>query len=160
MYGHCVRCAGLPSSALVRRLSVMPTVCAVIMECQVSPMLLPMILKPHAIFILLLLALIGAPVAFAEQENRVALLIGNAAYPDAQTALDDPAADANALGDERRPRGFDVEVGKNHNKEQMQRALQRLYAKIKPGATAIFSFSGFGIQSERQNYLIPVTAQI
>ena len=85
-------------------------------------MLLRIILKRPARFIVPLLALLGAPVAFAEQENRVALLIGNAAYPDAQTALKDPAADASALADELRPRGFDVEVGKNLNKEQMQRA--------------------------------------
>jgi uncharacterized protein len=130
------------------------------MPCQVAPVPFCMILKQQIRFIILLLLLLGAPAAFGQQENRVALLIGNAAYPDSESALKDPIPDANALGDELRLRGFDVEVGRNLNKEQMQRALERFYAKIKPGATAFFFFSGFGIQSDRQNYLIPSAAQI
>ena len=123
-------------------------------------MLFQMILERRARFIVLFLAIIGAPASFAQQEDRVALLIGNASYPDTETTLKDPVTDASAFGDELRPRGFDVEVGKNLNKEQMQRALEQFYARIKPGATAVFFFSGFGIQSDRQNYLIPVNAQI
>jgi uncharacterized protein len=129
------------------------------MACQVAPRLFRMILKRRTRFIVLLLIMFGASAGFAEPETRVALLIGNAKYPDTD-ALKDPVTDASALGDELRPRGFDVEVGKNLNKEQMQRALERFYARIKPGATAVFFFSGFGIQSDRLNYLIPVTAQI
>jgi len=106
-----------------------------------------------------LLLLLVAPAAFAEQGGGVALLIGNAAYPNAE-ALKEPESDALALGDELSRRGFDVEVGKNLNKEAMQRALVDFYAKIKPGSTAVFFFSGFGIQSDRQNYLIPVNAEI
>jgi Flp pilus assembly protein TadD len=42
----------------------------------------------------------------------------------------------------------------------MRRALERLYARIKPGSVALIFFSGFGVQSARQSYLIPVDAQI
>ena len=42
----------------------------------------------------------------------------------------------------------------------MRLALNRLYSRIKPGSVALIFFSGYGIQSGRQSYLIPVDAQI
>ena len=42
----------------------------------------------------------------------------------------------------------------------MQRAFGRLYDKIKPGTVALIFFSGYGIQSNRQSYMIPVDGQI
>jgi Caspase domain/Tetratricopeptide repeat len=42
----------------------------------------------------------------------------------------------------------------------MRRAFEKLYGKIKPGSVALIFFSGFGIQSGRQSYMIPVDAQI
>jgi uncharacterized caspase-like protein/Flp pilus assembly protein TadD len=109
---------------------------------------------------LFLLATAAAPAGFAQQNSRVALLIGNAAYPDAEAPLKEPASDARALGDELKRRGFDVDVGENLKKEAMQRALDRFYGKINSSSTAVIFFSGFGIQSDRQSYMIPVDAQI
>ncbi|MFL6813919.1 MAG: caspase family protein, partial [Bradyrhizobium sp.] len=42
----------------------------------------------------------------------------------------------------------------------MRRAFERFYGKIKPGSVALIFFSGFGVQSSRQSYMIPVDAQI
>src|SRR5258708_35951909 len=42
----------------------------------------------------------------------------------------------------------------------MRQALDRLYAKIGQVAVALILCGGFGIQSGRQTYLIPVDAQI
>ena len=42
----------------------------------------------------------------------------------------------------------------------MRHAFDRLYGKIKPGSVALIFFSGYGIQSSRQSYMIPVDAQI
>jgi lipoprotein NlpI len=42
----------------------------------------------------------------------------------------------------------------------MRRAFDKLYGKIKPGSVALIFFSGFGVQSSRQSYMIPVDAQI
>jgi lipoprotein NlpI len=42
----------------------------------------------------------------------------------------------------------------------MRRAFDKLYGKIKPGSVALIFYSGFGIQSARQSYMIPVDAQI
>ncbi|MFL5071669.1 MAG: caspase family protein [Xanthobacteraceae bacterium] len=92
--------------------------------------------------------------------SKIALLIGNANYPDAESPLKQPVADARALGDELRRNGFDVDVGDNLTKEAMQRAFARLYGKIKPGSAVVVFFGGYGIQTGRQTYLIPVNAQI
>jgi Flp pilus assembly protein TadD len=42
----------------------------------------------------------------------------------------------------------------------MRKAFDRLYGKLKPGSVALIFFSGFGVQSSRQSYMIPVDAQI
>jgi hypothetical protein len=92
--------------------------------------------------------------------SKVALLIANAKYPDANAPLNHPVKDAQALADQLRRSGFDVDVQENLGKDEMTRALDSFKAKIKPGSVALVSFSGFGIQTERQSYMIPVNAQI
>src|SRR5262245_25449611 len=92
--------------------------------------------------------------------SRVALVIGNADYPDANTPLAHPAKDAQALAGALRRNGFDVEVQQNLGREDMTRALERFKAKIRPGAVALVSYGGFGIQVGRQSFMIPVDAQI
>jgi hypothetical protein len=42
----------------------------------------------------------------------------------------------------------------------MRRAFDKLYGRIKPGSVVLVFFSGFGVQSSRQSYMIPVDAQI
>ncbi len=91
---------------------------------------------------------------------RYALVIGNAKYPDSDTPLKDAVNDAQALAKELRNSGFDVDVGENLKKDAMRTALEKLYGKIKSGSVALVFFSGYGIQSNRQSYMIPVDAQI
>ena len=90
----------------------------------------------------------------------VALVIGNAAYPDGEAALAQPLNDARAIADELRARGFDVELGENLPKQGMERAIERFEAKITPGATALLFYSGYGVQTGRESFLLPVNAQI
>jgi Caspase domain/Tetratricopeptide repeat len=92
--------------------------------------------------------------------DRYALVIGNAKYPDADAPLKEPINDARDIADELKRDGFTVETGENLNGDGMRRALDRLYAKLKPGSVALVFFSGFGIQSNRQSYMMPVDAQI
>jgi len=92
--------------------------------------------------------------------DRFALVIGNAKYPDAEAPLKEPINDAREVADELKRDGFSVEVGENLTGEAMRRAFDKLYARIKPGSVALIFFSGFGIQSARQSYMIPVDAQI
>ena len=97
--------------------------------------------------------------SFAASE-RFALVIGNAKYPDAEAPLKEPLNDARDVADELKRDGFTVDIGENLTGEQMRRAFDRLYGKIKPGSVALVFFSGFGVQSSRQSYMIPVDAQI
>src|ERR1700724_489892 len=92
--------------------------------------------------------------------DRYALVIGNAKYPDADAPLKEPINDARDVADELKRDGFSVDVGENLTGDQMRRAVDKLYGKIKPGSVALLFFSGFGVQSSRQSYMIPVDAQI
>ena len=92
--------------------------------------------------------------------ERYALVIGNAKYPDADAPLREPINDAREVADELKRDGFNVDIGENLTGEAMRRAFDRLYAKIKPGSVTLIFFSGYGIQSNRQSYMIPVDAQI
>src|SRR6201991_3841301 len=111
--------------------------------------------------LLLVMIVLVAPVAQSwAAGDRFALVIGNAKYPDAEAPLKEPINDAKDVTEELKRNGFDVEIGENLTGDAMRRALERLYARIKPGSVALIFFSGFGVQSARQSYLIPVDAQI
>jgi lipoprotein NlpI len=92
--------------------------------------------------------------------DRYALVIGNAKYPDADAPLKEPINDVRDVADELKRDGFVVDIGENLTGDAMRRAFDRLYGKIKPGSVALIFYSGFGVQSGRQSYLIPVDAQI
>jgi hypothetical protein len=95
-----------------------------------------------------------------QRPARVALLIGNADYPDASTPLSTTIRDARSLAEELRRVDFDVELKENVGKADMQRAIDAFTGKIRNGSAALFYFSGYGIQVARQTYLIPVNAQL
>ncbi|MGZ3412081.1 MAG: caspase family protein [Xanthobacteraceae bacterium] len=110
--------------------------------------------------VLLSVAVAGPVAAQQAARQQVALLIGNAKYPDAEAPLKEPVNDVRALAEELRRGGFDVEIGENLTREAMQQALTRLYGKVNPSSVALIYFSGYGIQSNRQTYIVPVDAQI
>ena len=115
-----------------------------------------------ALLVILVLsaAPIGGPAAADSRADRFALVIGNAKYPDAEAPLKEPINDARDVADELKRDGFNVDIGENLNGEAMRRAFDKLYGRIKPGSIALVFFSGFGVQSNRQSYMIPVDAQI
>ena len=118
------------------------------------------IMKKRLLFLLWLsLGLCAVPAAFAQNPGqRFALLIGNANYPDASAPLAAPPKNVRALADELRRSGFDVDVKENLGREEMQRAIDAFKQKIKPGAAALFSFSGYGLQANRQTFILPINA--
>ena len=113
--------------------------------------------------LLLAFAISVMPVASsdaADRGDRFALVIGNSKYPDAEAPLKEPVNDARDIATELKRNGFNVEIGENLSGDAMRRAFDRLYGRIKPGSVSLIFFSGFGIQSNRQSFLIPVDAQI
>jgi hypothetical protein len=116
-----------------------------------------------ALLTALMLTMVSAMAPAAAVDNgsaRVALVIGNARYPDSESPLKEPINDVLDVADELKHDGFDVETGQNLTGEAMRLALNRFYSRIEPGSVALIFFSGYGIQSGRQSYLIPVDAQI
>lgn len=104
------------------------------------------------------LALSGA-VNATTQENRVALVIGNADYK--ISALKNPLHDAQDISKALRESGFDVTLKQNINQEEMDDAIRNFGEKIgRNGGTGLFYYAGHGVQVGDANYLIPIDAKI
>jgi uncharacterized caspase-like protein len=94
------------------------------------------------------------------QASRLALVIGNGHYPDANAPLAQPINDARALTAQLRRTGFDVDVVEDASRDDMQRAIARLKSKIRPDTVVLLFFGGYGVQVGRESYMIPVDAAI
>lgn len=95
-----------------------------------------------------------------QRAARVALVIGNANYPDASTPLSTTIRDARTIAEEFRRSEFDVDLKEDVGKEAMQRAIDAFTGKIRSGTAALFYFNGYGIQVGRQTFVVPVNAQL
>ena len=96
----------------------------------------------------------------ASKTSRIALVIGNGHYPDANAPLAQPINDARALTATLRGKGFDVDVVEDASKDDMRRAVARLQSKVKPDSVVMLFFGGYGVQAGRESYMIPVDAAI
>lgn len=100
----------------------------------------------------LALSLAIAPVQAA---NRVALVIGNAAYKGG-LALPNPVNDALLMEKTLQGMGFQVNVVKNGDRGAILKALRTFEADAKQAEVALFYFAGHGVQVEGNNYLVPI----
>ena len=117
--------------------------------------------KGALIPLLLVCTLLVAARAIAQTggaESKVALVIGNSAYPTAQ--LRNPVNDAMAMAGKLRALGFDVVVRTDANLREMTRAISQFGRMLKPGSVGLFYFAGHGVQVRGKNFLIPVDAEI
>jgi len=98
------------------------------------------------------------------QAARVALVIGNGDYPESVkrnlfSPLRNPVNDAidmkSALGNY----DFEVITAKNANQAEMDLAVAQFIGRLRKGDTALFYYSGHGVQVDNVNYLIPVGRQ-
>jgi uncharacterized caspase-like protein len=96
----------------------------------------------------------------APSSDHLALLIANSNYPDADAAIPDVTAGADALASVLQSRGFLVILVHDATRAGMTEAVDRLKAAIRPGSVLLVYFGGFGVQSEGQNYMIPLDAKI
>ncbi len=96
----------------------------------------------------------------ANKPSRLALVIGNGHYPDANAPLEQPINDARAITDALQRDGFEVDMLEDATRDDMIRAVDRLKSRIKPDTVVMLFFGGYGIQSGRESYMVPVDATI
>jgi hypothetical protein len=113
-----------------------------------------------ALAVLALAAL--APAAWAQgdakPERRLALVIGNGAYP--TSPLRNPTNDARALAAALKALGFEVTAHENLGQREMRRAILDFGTRLREGGVGLFYFAGHGVQVNGRNYLVPVDAAI
>ena len=73
---------------------------------------------------------------------RVALVIANAKYEQAEAPLNHAAKDGGALADELKRSGFEVEFRENLTKQRLQEAIEKFKKNIKSGSAALLYFCG------------------
>jgi hypothetical protein len=89
--------------------------------------------------------------------SRVALVIGNSNY--LSGPLRNPVNDARAMALALESSGFEVLLKENVlNQNEMKRVVREFGMKLKTGGTALFYYSGHGMQVKGFNYLIPTQA--
>ncbi len=95
-----------------------------------------------------------------KKTSRIALVIGNGHYPDADAPLTQSINDARDLTTSLRSNGFNVDVLEDASKDGMHRAIDRLKSKIGPNSVVMLFFGGYGVQAGGESYMIPVDAAI
>ncbi len=90
--------------------------------------------------------------------QRIALVIGNAAYAD--RPLRNPVNDAQLMQATLRELGFQVQVATDVDRRGLLAALRDFEARARGAEVALFYFAGHGAQVGGANYLIPVNAPI
>jgi len=101
------------------------------------------------------------PAMLTAQEKRVALVLGNGDYQ-ATTKLINPVNDAADIGEMLAGLGFDVEVRIDADLDTMEKAVLRFGNKLAGSTDSVgfFYYAGHGVQSNGENYLIPVDARL
>ena len=89
---------------------------------------------------------------------RVALVIGNGAYPEA--AIDGAVKSARAVADILRKGRFEVVYAENAKKADIAEAIRIFADTMEKGATAVVYYSGHALQYEGRNFLIAIDSSI
>ncbi|GHV90482.1 hypothetical protein AGMMS50268_09850 [Spirochaetia bacterium] len=94
-------------------------------------------------------------------QSKYALVIGNGAYSSI-TKLNNPVNDATDMEAALKGLGFQVELVRNGSRVQMEQAVGRLKNRLSGSKNAygFFFYAGHGVQSQGENFLIPVDADI
>ncbi len=95
----------------------------------------------------------------ARAERRVALVVGNAAYQNAEP-LRTPTNDADRVSALLRTLDFSVIELTDADKIAMEQGLRRFSSEINGADVALFYYSGHGVQIGDLNYLVPVSAKV
>ncbi|MFY3385875.1 caspase family protein [Paracidovorax sp. MALMAid1276] len=97
--------------------------------------------------------------ANAPLDIRIALVIGNSAYP-GNAALANPANDAKAMAEQLRKLGFEVLELRDGSRDQMTRAIDSARKQLQgKNGIGMLYYAGHGLQIDWRNYMVPVDAR-
>lgn len=108
---------------------------------------------------LIFAAILTACAAAAQAADKVALLIGNAAYSNVGK-LANPLNDVRLIEASLQSHGFAVTRIEDQTLTQMNRALRNFRAKADAADVAMVYYAGHGIEIGGVNYLIPTDAEL
>ena len=103
----------------------------------------------------------ASPTDAQQQEKRIALVIGNAAYQ--AEALPTAANDAGLIAQSLQAAGFDVLGARDLDQDTLRRTFHDFLDKAAasgPDTVAFVYLSGYGVQLEGENYFVPIDAKI
>ncbi len=112
--------------------------------------------RPFIAFFLFLATLLLLPQTAWTQ--RIALVVGNAAYAD--RPLRNPVNDARLMQATLRDLGFEVQLATDVDRRGLLEALRAFESRARGAEVALFYFAGHGAQVAGANYLIPLNAPI
>ncbi|MBN9270958.1 MAG: caspase family protein, partial [Mesorhizobium sp.] len=99
------------------------------------------------------------PGARADAGPRIALVIGNSAYKNANRLLN-PRNDSKAVAAKLKGLGFQVIEGEDLDKPAMDRTVQQFEDAVVGARVALLFYAGHGMQYQGHNYLIPIDARL
>jgi formylglycine-generating enzyme required for sulfatase activity len=91
--------------------------------------------------------------------ERVALVIGNSAYRNAEE-LPNPKNDATAIAEALTRTGFEVDLRTDLDQLGMQHAMRDFGLKAEAAEVALVFYAGHGVQVAGENYLLPIDAAL
>lgn len=94
----------------------------------------------------------------AASDKRVALLVGNNAYP--QAPLRNAVNDSRDLGAALRTLGFEVTVRENLSRRELIETLRAFGDSIQGAEAALFFYAGHALQFKDRNFLLPIDAEV
>lgn len=100
-----------------------------------------------------------ATAALAQGGRKVALVIGNSEYQNVARLIN-PANDASDIARTLEGLGFEVDLRLDLTQLDLLRAFQEFQRTASSAETAIVYYAGHGIEIDKRNYLIPISATL
>jgi len=92
----------------------------------------------------------------ADTGGKIALVVGNGAYPSAP--LRNPIGDARAVADVVKQLGYSVSLRENTTLRELVEAFRDFSLRAASASVRLVFYAGHGVQAKGRNYLLPVDA--